>query len=263
ITTPEPGTTTPLIPAIKVLVCVPSVPIRTVPASSATPSLPISILSSPVVRRSPAANPNAMLLKPVVLLLSASAPMAVLTPPVVFSKSAKNPVAVFSAPLSLKTSASVPTATFCEPTVLSNNAAAPTAALESPVLRESAPPPTPVLKLESVLEKRERQPIAVFPVPMVLLLSARSPRKALKRLESQPWLQIACAPGKNAKQARASGISKPSRQGTRCIECFNGRIFICAKFCLFWTPLGKDKMRRLALASLQCFPANSPPWRQK
>jgi hypothetical protein len=83
-----------------------------------------------------------------------------------------------------------------------------------------------VLKLASVLEKRERQPIAVFPVPMVLLLSASSPRKALKRLESQPSLQIACAPGKNAKQARASGVSKASRQGKRFIESLNRRVVV-------------------------------------
>src|SRR2546429_9144804 len=100
----------------------------------------------------------------------------------------------------LFTSASVPTAVLLEPVLLSNNAAAPTDVLELPLLKISAPPPTPVLKLPSVSVKSASQPNAVFPAPIPTLMSAFSPSNVLK-LSPQPSLQIARAPGKNAKQA--------------------------------------------------------------
>src|SRR5215472_6419611 len=93
------------------------------------------------------------------------------------------------------------------PSVLSNIAPAPTAVLESASLRASAPPPTPVLKLASVLVKSARQPSAVFPAPVVLLMRASSPRNALKRLESQPCWQIARACAENANQVSTNGTT--------------------------------------------------------
>ncbi|PYK44814.1 MAG: hypothetical protein DME53_07085 [Verrucomicrobia bacterium] len=81
--TPKPfATVTPLMPAIKVFVCVPLVPMPMV-LKSLVPTLPISILLLPVVRLKPAEAPNAMLLLPVVFRLSALEPMAVLSKPVV------------------------------------------------------------------------------------------------------------------------------------------------------------------------------------
>src|SRR5690242_9739376 len=109
-------------------------------------------------------------------------------------------------------------AVFCAPVVLSNNAAAPTAVLEVPLLRASAPPPTPVLKLPSMFEKSDRQPNAAFPAPRVLLMSASSPRNALKLVLSQPSWQTACAPVKNAKQANSGRmINKQHGAGGRFI----------------------------------------------
>src|SRR5437899_12196991 len=71
-------------------------------------------------------------------------------------------------------------AVFCVPVVLSKSAAAPTAVLESALLRASAPPPTPVLKLPVVSKKNERQPSAVFPAPVVRKLSASHPSAVVK-----------------------------------------------------------------------------------
>src|SRR6266487_4390746 len=58
----------PLMPATKVLVCVPCTPMRMVLASPATPKAPMSILLSPVVRLRPALGSTAILFDPVVLL---------------------------------------------------------------------------------------------------------------------------------------------------------------------------------------------------
>jgi hypothetical protein len=80
-TTWLPGTATPEMPAIKVAVCVPCLPMRILPDSPATPRLPISILKLPVVSLRPAVEPNAMLLH--LLLKSALKPLAVLAPPLV------------------------------------------------------------------------------------------------------------------------------------------------------------------------------------
>ena len=54
------------------------------------------------------------------------------------------------------TAMGVPVAVFSVPVVLSKSAAAPTAVLESALLRASAPPPTPVLKLPVLSKKSER-----------------------------------------------------------------------------------------------------------
>src|SRR5947207_7890292 len=79
-------------PATKVFVCVPLLPMRIVLDSPATPALLISILLLPVVRFSPAEIPNAVLLLPLVLLTSASTPLAVLWLTVVLLGSALSPV---------------------------------------------------------------------------------------------------------------------------------------------------------------------------
>src|SRR5206468_10641030 len=93
-------------------------------------------------------------------------------------------------------------AVFCVPVVLSNNAAAPTAVLESALLRANAPPPTPVLKLPVVSRKRERQPSAVFPAPVVRKLSASHPSAVVKFGKHPTGAGLtARALGKNAKKA--------------------------------------------------------------
>jgi hypothetical protein len=69
---------------------------RIVPVSPTTLRFPISMLSSPVVRFSPALLPNAIFRSPVVLRQSASKPLAVLLPPVVLLASARKPLAVFA-----------------------------------------------------------------------------------------------------------------------------------------------------------------------
>ena len=51
---------------------------------------------------------------------------------------------------------------------VSKSAAAPTAVLSLPVLRESVPAPTPVLKLAPTLLCSENAPTAVFAKPMVV-----------------------------------------------------------------------------------------------
>src|SRR5438067_229442 len=98
-------------------------------------------------------------------------------------------------------------AVFCVPLVLSKSAPAPTAVLESASLRASAPPPTAVLELPVLSKKSERQPSAVFPAPVVLLMRASSPRNALKRLESQPCWQTARACGESANQVSTNGTT--------------------------------------------------------
>src|SRR6266853_348594 len=97
----------PRIPAIKV--CLWLAPMRIVFDSSATPSAPISMLLSPVVRLSPAEKPRAMLLLPV-LLASALAPLAVLKSPATLLASALAPLAVLELPVILLTRANAPSA---------------------------------------------------------------------------------------------------------------------------------------------------------
>ena len=82
----------PLIPAMKVAVWVPLVPIRIVPDSPALPALATSMLLEPVVRFLPALRPMATLRVPVELS-SALTPAATLLVPVVFDYSAPVPVA--------------------------------------------------------------------------------------------------------------------------------------------------------------------------
>src|SRR6266542_6929453 len=106
--TGTPVTPAPLIPAMKVAVWVPPVPIRIVFDSAATPELPIQMLLFPVVRLLPALKPIAMLREPVVLLTSALLPVAVLLKPVVFWLSAANPVAVLPPLVVLLLSAAAP-----------------------------------------------------------------------------------------------------------------------------------------------------------
>src|SRR5580765_9057070 len=118
ITTDEPVTAVPLIPAIKTLLWFPCVPTRTVLASAATPALPISILLLPIVRLLPALTPTAMLELPVVLRKSAFSPLAVLLLPVVLLKSAATPLAVLLPPVVLLKSALTPLAVLRLPVVL-------------------------------------------------------------------------------------------------------------------------------------------------
>src|SRR5438477_12838587 len=73
-TTWTPLTATPEMPAIKVPLCVPFVPIRILADSPATPLWPISMLLLPVVRLLPALYPREMLEEPLVLLEREKAP---------------------------------------------------------------------------------------------------------------------------------------------------------------------------------------------
>ena len=68
MTPTPPGTAIPDIPATKVEVCVPTVPMRIRLESVVAPTLPSSMLLLPVVRLVPALMPKAMLLEPVVAL---------------------------------------------------------------------------------------------------------------------------------------------------------------------------------------------------
>src|SRR5262249_30668016 len=65
------------------------------------------------------------------------------------------------------------------------------------------------LKLPVVSEKRERQPSAVFPAPVVRRLSASHPSEVVK-LEKHPsggGLSCPCAPGKNANQVNTGRMA--------------------------------------------------------
>ena len=83
-----PDTGTPLIPAMKLAVCVAAVPMRMMPDSPATPRSPMSILLLPVVRFMPASKPTAMLLLPVLRFEAARVPKAVFWKPLVLFVSA-------------------------------------------------------------------------------------------------------------------------------------------------------------------------------
>ena len=82
-----PPSVVPLIPAMKVAVCVPLVPIRIVPDSPALPELAMSMLLEPVVRFLPAFGRGRHCAIRCVLD-SASLPVATLLLPVVFGNSA-------------------------------------------------------------------------------------------------------------------------------------------------------------------------------
>src|SRR5437762_773784 len=91
----------------------------------------------------------------------------------------------------------------------------PTAVLESALLVERVPAPTPVLKFPVVFKNSERQPTPVFPVPVTSLMSASSPRNALKLLPPQPLWQTACACGESAKHANTGRMVTRDRKSTR------------------------------------------------
>src|SRR5437667_6007635 len=112
-----------------------------------------------------------------------------------------------------------------EPVVLSSNATAPTAVLELPLLRTSAPTPTPVLKLAVVSEKSEYQPSPVFPKPVLRKLRAPHPSAVVKFGKHPSGAGLtARAPGKSAKQANTGSIAI-----TIVLRCF---IFL-SSFCCF------------------------------
>src|SRR5205823_8986877 len=98
-------------------------------------------------------------------------------------------------------------AVFCVPVVLSKSAAAPTAVLESALLRASAPPPTPVLKLPVVSKKSERQPSAVFPAPVVSKLSASHP-PAVVKLGKHPGVGVDVGVGTGVELGLAVGVGE-------------------------------------------------------
>src|SRR5439155_25161441 len=116
--------------------------------------------------------------------------------------------------------------------------------LEPLVFASRALLPVAVLPLPVRLLERAWNPMAVLNSPVVTLKSASSPRTVFS-LVKQPCWQTACACGESAKQGRANGMSsKSSGQAKWFIECFNGRVvvFICARFCLFYSSHGNDKM---------------------
>src|SRR4051812_37381821 len=82
-----PGIDTLLTPARNAAVCLPAVPIRTLPDSPATPALSRSMLLDPVVRAEPALRPSARLPLPV-LATSALVPAATLSLPVLLLRNA-------------------------------------------------------------------------------------------------------------------------------------------------------------------------------
>jgi hypothetical protein len=71
-------------------------------------------------------------------------------------------------------------------------------------LKRRVPAPKPLLKLPSVLLKRERQPTAVFAAPVVTFARAPCPSAVLKFGKAVSG--AACAMGKNAKQQTATSI---------------------------------------------------------
>src|SRR3954467_8220466 len=110
-----PAIEAPLMPAMNAEVWLPTVPMRIVRDSAATPRLAMSTLFAPVVRFSPARNPTAMLSGPVVLVDSAWVPWATLLAPVVLAASAPVPTATPLLPVVLACSALTPPAKFDAP----------------------------------------------------------------------------------------------------------------------------------------------------
>ena len=127
-----------VLPAMKAFVCVPSVPMRVVPASPATPAFEMSMLFDPgrqvdpgVAARSPRSGPVlfekrfvavATLSLPVVLAWSAAMPLAILLLPVLLESSAVKPLAILLSPVLFKNSALKPIARLKKPVVFENNA---------------------------------------------------------------------------------------------------------------------------------------------
>src|SRR5438445_3105976 len=75
-------------------------------------------------------------------------------------------------------------------------------------------------------------------------MSASSPRNVLPVLVSHPSWQVARASGESVKQATTNGMRKKARKGERFVKFLNGRVvvFISARFCLFCSPHGNDKV---------------------
>src|SRR5215211_4733011 len=92
--------------------------------------------------------------------------------------------------------------------------------------------------------------MAVLLLPIVLLISASSPRTVLPLLKQPSW-QVPRACGESTKQDRANGMSsKTSRKGAGFIQCFSGRVvvIIIRGLCLFCYLHGKDEV----LATAPC-----------
>src|SRR5439155_26250001 len=85
----------------------------------------------------------------------------------------------------------------------------PTAVLGRPVLKRSAPDPTPELKLASVTGERENQPNAEFAAPVVTLPRALVPSAVLNEPPTLPGSGVswACTRWQSAKQATPSRIA--------------------------------------------------------
>src|SRR5262252_3328515 len=125
-----PVTVVPLMPAMKVAVCV--LPMRMVFASALTPELPISmLLLSAKMKAEPALEPTAMLLLPMDTFLSAPSPKAELDAPVVLVKRALKPKALLGVPVLLPWRAPSPKAVLLL-AVLAKRALEPKAALCKP-----------------------------------------------------------------------------------------------------------------------------------
>ena len=114
-----PPSVVPLIPAMKVAVCLPLVPIRIVPDSPALPALAMSTLLEPVVRFLPAPEPSATLVA-VVFAISARCRSRVVVP-VVLANSALLP-ATLSLPVGVGEQRVEAVATLSSPVVFERSA---------------------------------------------------------------------------------------------------------------------------------------------
>ena len=85
---------------------------------------------------------------------------------------------------------------------------------------------TPVVLLKSAVK-----PMAVLKRPVVLEMSASSPRTVLKLVKQPSW-QTARACGESAKQPSTNGMRRNARKGERFVKSLNGRVvvFICTEF---------------------------------
>src|SRR6266542_4853839 len=122
-------------------------------------SLPTPVLLSPLVTLMSASSPKAEFPK-LSLFSKARSPNALFSLPLTLLKSASRPWALLKVPVSLSRSALTPNALSAPPVVLKKSAAAPTAVLGLPLLKNSVPAPTPVLKKASVLLNSENHPKA-------------------------------------------------------------------------------------------------------
>ena len=75
--------------------------------------------------------------------------------------------------------------------------------------------------------KKRFNTVAVLKMPLVLEMSASSPRTVFGFVKQSSW-QTARACGESAKQPSANGISNANASGQceRLIEGFNGRVFV-------------------------------------